>query len=133
MAERARRPLGAAVVGPHVVVTLQAAAKWKWVLAKAIGEAERKHDRIEPEVRDVFDAFVAAAAFVDESKRAKGSPNLSLSAHSHSAPQVAELAGVSEQAVRLAAREGRLPGRRVGRAWNFEREDVERWIEARSA
>ncbi len=49
-------------------------------------------------------------------------------------PQVARLAGVSGAAVRKAAAGGRLHGHRAATGhWEFRIEDVERWIEQRSA
>ena len=50
-----------------------------------------------------------------------------------STSEVAAAAGISERAVRRAAAEARLPGRRIGRTWLFDPVDVRTWREARSA
>lgn len=42
--------------------------------------------------------------------------------------QVAELLGLSAYTVRAYARQGVLPGHKVGRSWRFSRADVEDWV-----
>lgn len=124
----------AAVVGPHVIVSLRAAAAWAPVLRREIRRAAANGESAHPFVRDVVEAFETAAGFASETKRAK--PEVVSSewgSHSLTVAQVADLANVTDQAVRKAARSGRLPGRRVGKSWIFEREDVTVWVGRRSA
>jgi excisionase family DNA binding protein len=40
----------------------------------------------------------------------------------------AELLGMSEEAVRRLCRQGRIPARKVGREWRFNREKLLRWV-----
>lgn len=46
-----------------------------------------------------------------------------------SAEEAAEFLGVTAATVRKQAREGRLPGRKIGREWRFSREALLRWLE----
>lgn len=45
--------------------------------------------------------------------------------------QVAEWLGIHEQTVRIAAREGQLHGRKIGRGWKFLEGDVKAWVDER--
>ena len=45
------------------------------------------------------------------------------------AEEVAELLGYSIHTVRLLAREGKLPARKIGREWRFSRDALLKWIE----
>lgn len=128
------RPREAAVVGPHVVVSLRAAAAWAPVLRQQLRRAAGDGVAVHPFVRDVVAAFAEAAAFVNESERAKADRGGAQWASNSlmSVAQVAERAGITAQAVRQAARDERLPGRRAGRAWVFEAHDVDRWINQRA-
>lgn len=130
----ADRPRDAAVVGPHVVVSLRAAAAWAPALRRQVRKAADDGVAVHPFVLDVAEAFSDAAAFVSESERAKaGSGSSSLgSGDLLSVAQVAKHVGLTDQAVRLAARDGRLLGRRSGRSWIFDRRDVERWVSERA-
>jgi hypothetical protein len=47
--------------------------------------------------------------------------------------EVARAAGITSRAVRLAAEEGRLPGKRVAGRWWFTPEDVAAWQAARAS
>ena len=47
--------------------------------------------------------------------------------------ETAEKLGLSEQIVRDAAREGRLPAFRVGRQWLFPREKIDRMLNGEAA
>lgn len=46
--------------------------------------------------------------------------------------QVAEYLQLSEMTIYRMAREGRLPGIKIGRLWRFRRADIERWMEERT-
>lgn len=45
--------------------------------------------------------------------------------------QAAEFLGVGERTIRQAARDGTLPGKRIGRAWRFSRRALLDWLSAR--
>ena len=45
---------------------------------------------------------------------------------------VAALLKVAEKTIYTLAQQGELPGLKVGRQWRFRRQDLDRWIEARS-
>jgi excisionase family DNA binding protein len=47
--------------------------------------------------------------------------------------QAAELLGMSTQEVTRGAREGWLPGYRVGLVWRFDRDEVLAWLKAHPA
>lgn len=47
--------------------------------------------------------------------------------------EVADLARITDRAVRAAATDGRLAGVKVGTEWRFARDDVDAWLSARSA
>lgn len=44
--------------------------------------------------------------------------------------QVADLLQVQSGWVRAAAREGRIPARKLGKYWRFDREEIVAWWEA---
>jgi len=48
-----------------------------------------------------------------------------------SAEELAEYLGVNYRTILQMAREGRLPGRRVGTAWRFHKEAIDQWLAAR--
>lgn len=43
--------------------------------------------------------------------------------------EAAELLGLSPYTIREFAREGRIPGRKIGKEWRFSREALIRWVE----
>jgi len=43
--------------------------------------------------------------------------------------EAAELLGLSPYTIREFAREGRIPGRKIGKEWRFSRQALLRWIE----
>jgi excisionase family DNA binding protein len=49
------------------------------------------------------------------------------------ADQVAEYLGLHKVTVLRFAREGKLPGLKVGREWRFRADDMRAWLEARLA
>jgi excisionase family DNA binding protein len=49
------------------------------------------------------------------------------------AGEVAELLSLSTQEIRRLTREGSLPGRRVGKAYRYFRDDVVRWLDSQPA
>src|SRR5687768_15452256 len=130
------------VDGPAAVVPARVAA---WL--------ERRFDldrvRIEmrgqdPQLDGVLNALHAVACQWDPagaasvSTSADGSPVAPLAevppaSTSMGTPEVAQLADVTTRAVRLAASQGRLRGRRVGGQWVFDMEDVAFWVTSRSA
>lgn len=44
--------------------------------------------------------------------------------------EVAELLGFSPYTIRQFAREGKIPGRKIGREWRFSREALDGWFGA---
>lgn len=42
--------------------------------------------------------------------------------------EVAALLKISAYKVREYAREGKLPARKIGKAWRFKREDINKWF-----
>lgn len=47
--------------------------------------------------------------------------------------QAAALLGLSPYTVREFAREGKIPGRKVGQTWRFSRDGLIRWLETPNA
>ncbi len=47
-----------------------------------------------------------------------------------SAEELAQYLGVNYRTILQMAREGRLPGRRVGTAWRFHKEAIDQWLAA---
>jgi excisionase family DNA binding protein len=47
-------------------------------------------------------------------------------------PEVAELLKVAEKTVYTMAQKGHLPAFKVGGQWRFRRDDLHRWIDART-
>jgi Helix-turn-helix domain len=89
-----------------ILATLRAADQWYH--ARPVSPAK-------PEVADLGFAGRSSAG---------GSPLLEVG-------DVARWVGVSAQAVRRAARDGRLAGRRAGRVWTFSEADVIAWAATR--
>ena len=48
-----------------------------------------------------------------------------------SAEELAQYLGVNYRTILQMAREGRLPGRRVGTAWRFHKDAIDEWLAAR--
>lgn len=90
----------------------------------------------DPELAQVLYALHAVAMQYDPTSAngssTTGTTEVAPSSVLMTATDVATHAGCTDHAVRLARREGRLTGTRVGGRWQFEATDVAAWVAARN-
>ena len=46
--------------------------------------------------------------------------------------EVCEWLRIDNQVIRKLAREKKIPGRKIGKAWRFDREELKRWVQAQT-
>lgn len=117
------------VVPGGVFVPSEVAALWAPVMRSKVREMRGRGAFIDERALGCLAAFERSAEHGcgSETTPAKPAGRLSSSECVLQVQAVAAEVGVSEQAVRRAARERRLHGHRFGRTWTFERDEVARW------
>ena len=130
-----RRRCDAVAVGDKAIIPAPEAR----VIALYLREHERQNIRagnvFSIGLNEAIKALEDAGASAPESMSDGDPPVRALSEREEqplfSTEDAARELGVSPQAVRAAARDGRLPGRRLGRAWMFDRDAVTEFKERR--